>query len=84
MNQDVKENQVITAIDIIFQKGHNSKFSESFQKSVTKEAKIISVAALLYGVKLYIQSETGGTVNIWLSYWTCPKTGLVLFFVVLS
>ena len=42
MNQDVKENQVIKAIDIVFQRGHKSKFSESFQKSVTKEAKIIS------------------------------------------
>jgi broad-specificity NMP kinase len=41
MNQDVKENQVIKAIDNIFQKGHKSKFSESFQKSVSKEAQVI-------------------------------------------
>ena len=42
MNQDVQENQVIKAIDIVFQRGQKSKFSESFQKSVTKETNIIS------------------------------------------
>lgn len=39
--QDIQQNQVLSAIDTIFQKGHKSKFSESFQKSVTKETEIV-------------------------------------------
>ena len=41
MNTELEGNQVIKAIDIIFQKGHKSKFSESFQSSVSKEAQVI-------------------------------------------
>ena len=41
MNSELEGNQVIKAIDIIFQKGHKSKFSESFQNSVSKEAQVI-------------------------------------------
>jgi hypothetical protein len=41
MIQDVKENQVLSAVDVIFQKGHKSKFTESFQQSVSKEAQIL-------------------------------------------
>lgn len=41
MIQDIKENQVLSAVDVIFQKGHKSKFSESFQHSVSKEAQVI-------------------------------------------
>lgn len=41
MIQDIQGNQVLSAIDTIFQKGHKSKFSESFQKSVAKETEIV-------------------------------------------
>ncbi len=39
--QDIKENKVLTAVDTIFQKGHKSKLSESFQHSVSTETEII-------------------------------------------
>lgn len=41
MQQEIKENPVLSAVDIIFQRGHKSKFSEQFQKSVSKEAQVI-------------------------------------------
>jgi len=42
MIQDIKENPVLSAIDIVFQKGHKSKFCAQFQKSVLKEAQVIA------------------------------------------
>ena len=41
MNEDFKENEVIKAIDTIYQRGNKSKFSPHFQQSVAKESKII-------------------------------------------
>jgi len=41
MQQEIKENPVLSAVDIIFTKGQKSKFTESFQQSVSKEAQII-------------------------------------------
>jgi hypothetical protein len=41
MQQEIKENPVLSAVDIIFTKGQKSKFTESFQQSVSKEAQVI-------------------------------------------
>ncbi|MEI7491324.1 MAG: ATP-binding protein [Bacteroidota bacterium] len=41
MSQEIEGNQVIKAIDTIYQKGNKSKFSPHFQQSVAKESKII-------------------------------------------
>jgi hypothetical protein len=41
MNTELEGNQVIKAIDSVFTKGQKSKFSESFQNSVSKEAQVI-------------------------------------------
>ena len=41
MNTELEGNQVIKAIDTVFTKGQKSKFSESFQNSVSKEAQVI-------------------------------------------
>ena len=41
MNSELEENPVIKAIDSVFTKGQKSKFSETFQNSVSKEAQVI-------------------------------------------
>jgi AAA+ superfamily predicted ATPase len=41
MIQDILENPVLSAVDTIFSKGHRSKFSDTYQKSVLKEAQVI-------------------------------------------
>lgn len=51
MGQEI--NEVIKSIDIIFTKGHKSKLSETFQKSVSKESQVVSK---YLGIQSEIQS----------------------------
>lgn len=46
-------NEVIKSIDVIFEKGHKSKLSETFFKSVSKESKVVSQ---YLGIESEIQS----------------------------
>lgn len=73
MIQDIKENQVLSAIDTIFRKGHKSKFSETYIHSVEKEAEIVAKYlniesqhqdCLLWGMLLGMGVQSNSSIDI--------------------
>lgn len=73
MIQDAKENSVLSAVDKIFQKGHKSKFSETYIQSLKKEAEIVSKylniesepqQSLLWGMLLGMGVQSNSSIDI--------------------
>lgn len=72
MNQKSEENQVIQAIDNIFQKSNKSKFTEQFQKSVSKESQIVgqylgiesSTQVILWSIIFSMSIQKNSTIDV--------------------
>jgi hypothetical protein len=72
MIQDIKQNQVLSAIDAIFRKGLKSKFTETYIHSVKKEAEIVAKYlnieseqdSVLWGMLLGMGVQSNSSIDI--------------------
>lgn len=74
MLQDIKDNNVLSAINKIFQRGHKSKFADTYVQSLKKEAEIVSTylnleseqaeQSLLWGMILGMGVQSNSSIDI--------------------